>query len=80
MSKFSIIKEFLFFLRVRKKWWLIPIVVLLLLLGALIILTEGSAISPFIYTLVIKNMDEWGIDISHYTSDHVETCRIEQFI
>jgi len=51
MSKFSIIKEFWEFLRVRKKWWLAPIIMMLLLLGALIILTEGSAIAPFIYTL-----------------------------
>ena len=51
MSKLSIIKEFWEFLKIRKKWWLTPIVVMLLLLGALIILTEGSAIAPFIYTL-----------------------------
>ncbi|MCH8010901.1 MAG: hypothetical protein IIA61_02970 [Candidatus Marinimicrobia bacterium] len=51
MSKLSIIKEFWEFLRFRKKWWLTPILVMLLLLGALIILTEGSAIAPFIYTL-----------------------------
>ena len=51
MSKIAIIKEFLEFLKVRKKWWLTPIVVMLLLLGALIVLTEGSAIAPFIYTL-----------------------------
>ena len=51
MSKFSIILEFLEFLRVRKKWWLVPIIIFLMLLGALIILTEGSALAPFIYTL-----------------------------
>jgi hypothetical protein len=51
MSKIAIIREFLEFLKVRKKWWLTPIVVMLLLLGALIVLTEGSAIAPFIYTL-----------------------------
>ena len=51
MSKIAIIREFLEFLKVRKKWWLAPIVVMLLLLGALIVLTEGSAIAPFIYTL-----------------------------
>ena len=51
MGKFSIIKEFWEFLKVRKKWWLMPIVFFLLLLGALIVLTEGSAIAPFIYTL-----------------------------
>ena len=51
MSKIAIIGEFFEFLKVRKKWWLTPIVVMLLLLGALIVLTEGSAIAPFIYTL-----------------------------
>ena len=51
MSKIAIIREFLEFLKVRKKWWLTPIVMMLLLLGALIVLTEGSAIAPFIYTL-----------------------------
>ena len=51
MNKIAIIREFLEFLKVRKKWWLTPIVVMLLLLGALIVLTEGSAIAPFIYTL-----------------------------
>jgi hypothetical protein len=51
MSKLSIIKEFWLFLKVRKKWWLAPIIIFLLLLGALIILSEGSAVAPFIYTL-----------------------------
>jgi hypothetical protein len=39
------------FLKVRKKWWLMPLVVFLLLLSLLIVLTEGSAIAPFIYAL-----------------------------
>lgn len=51
MSKMGIIKEFWGFLKVRKKWWLTPIVMVLLLLGALIVLTQGSAVAPFIYTL-----------------------------
>ncbi|MEF9426751.1 MAG: DUF5989 family protein [Candidatus Mariimomonas ferrooxydans] len=51
MSKLSIVREFWEFLKVRKKWWLAPIILFLILLGALIILTEGSALSPFIYTL-----------------------------
>ncbi len=38
-------------MKVRKKWWLAPIIILLILLGALIVLTEGSALAPFIYTL-----------------------------
>ena len=51
MSKGSMLKEIWNFLRVRKKWWLLPVVVLLGLIGALLILTEGSALAPFIYAL-----------------------------
>ena len=51
MSKFSILFEFIQFLKYRKKWWLLPIITVLFLLGFLIVLTEGSAIAPFIYTL-----------------------------
>ena len=51
MSKIYILKELLDFLRVRKKWWLAPIVIVLVLLGALIVLTEGTAVAPFVYTL-----------------------------
>ena len=39
------------FLRVRKKYWLLPILLMMVLLGALIVMTQGSAIAPFIYTL-----------------------------
>ncbi len=39
------------FMRVRKKFWLAPIIVVMLLLGALIVLAQGSAVAPFIYTL-----------------------------
>jgi hypothetical protein len=45
------VAEFWKFLRVRKKLWLLPIVVVMLLLGGLLILAQGSAIAPFIYTL-----------------------------
>lgn len=51
MSKLSIISEFWAFMRVRKKWWLAPIVFVMLLLSLLIVLTQGSALAPFIYTL-----------------------------
>ncbi len=51
MSKISIIAELWEFLKVRKKWWLAPIVILLILLGGLIILTQGSALAPFIYAI-----------------------------
>lgn len=43
--------EFWSFLRERKKWWLLPVVIVLFLLGFLIVLTSGSAVAPFIYTL-----------------------------
>jgi hypothetical protein len=39
------------FLRARKKFWLLPIIIFLGLLGTLIVMTEGSAVAPFIYTL-----------------------------
>jgi len=51
VGKLAILKEFWDFMKVRKKWWLAPIIILLILLGALIVLTEGSALAPFIYTL-----------------------------
>ena len=51
MSKLSILSELWDFLKVRKKWWLAPILIFLILLGGLIILTQGSAIAPFIYAI-----------------------------
>jgi hypothetical protein len=51
MGKIGIITEFMQYLIARRKWWLAMVVILLLLFGALIILTQGSAIAPFIYTL-----------------------------
>ena len=45
------IKEFFEFLKVRKKYWLIPIIIVLVLFGGLIILSQGSAVAPFIYTI-----------------------------
>ncbi len=51
MSKLSILSELWSFLRVRKKWWLAPIMVLLVLFGALIVLSQTSALAPLIYTL-----------------------------
>ena len=47
----SFVAEFWRFLRVRKKFWLLPVLVLLALFGGLVILTQGSAVAPFIYTL-----------------------------
>ena len=51
MSKLSILVEFWEFLKIRKKFWLFPIVFFLLLFGFLIVITEGTAIAPFIYTI-----------------------------
>lgn len=45
------LKDLWGFLRVRKKFWLLPLILMLLLFGGLIVLTSGSAIAPFIYTL-----------------------------
>jgi hypothetical protein len=39
------------FMRERKKFWLLPLILVLLVFGALIVLTQGSAVAPFIYTL-----------------------------
>ena len=50
-SKLSILTEFWDFLKTRKKWWLGPIIFILLLMSLLIVLTEGSAVAPFVYTL-----------------------------
>jgi hypothetical protein len=47
----SMIAELWRFARVRKKYWLLPIVIVMFLFGGLLILTQGSAIAPFIYTL-----------------------------
>ncbi|HKX94696.1 MAG TPA: DUF5989 family protein [Methylibium sp.] len=47
----SLIKELWAFLRARKKFWLWPIFIMMALLGALIVLAQGSAVAPFIYTL-----------------------------
>ncbi len=51
MSKMSMLVELWEFIRHNKKWWLTPIIVFMLLLSALIVFTEGAALSPFIYTL-----------------------------
>jgi hypothetical protein len=51
MGKLSILAELWDFLKVRKKWWLAPILIFLILLGGLIIITQGSALAPFIYAI-----------------------------
>ena len=47
----SFLREFIAFLRIRKKYWLMPVFVMMFLLGGLLVLTKGSVIAPFIYTL-----------------------------
>lgn len=47
----DLLKDLWGFMKERKKFWLAPIVLVLLLLGALIVLSQGSAVAPFIYTL-----------------------------
>jgi hypothetical protein len=47
----ELIRDLWGFMRVRKKFWLAPIILIMLLLGTLIVLSQGSAVAPFIYTL-----------------------------
>jgi hypothetical protein len=51
MSKLQVLSEFFEFLRYNKKYWLLPIIFVLVLVGALLVLAQGSAVAPFIYTL-----------------------------
>lgn len=48
---FELLKDLWLFMRIRKKFWLAPIVLILLLLGAFLVVMQGSALAPFIYTL-----------------------------
>jgi len=47
----SFLIEFVEFLKVRKKYWLLPIIIILAIFGGLIVLTQGTAVAPFIYTI-----------------------------
>ena len=47
----SFLQEFWAFLRVRKKYWLVPVLITMAIFGGLIVLSQGSAVAPFIYTL-----------------------------
>lgn len=47
----SFLRELWAFMRVRKKYWLLPVLVSVLLLGGLIVLSQGSAVAPMIYTI-----------------------------
>ncbi len=48
---FDLLKDLWGFMRERKKFWLAPVIIILLLLGGLLVLAQGSAVAPFIYTL-----------------------------
>jgi hypothetical protein len=48
---FEFFKEFWDFIKVRKKYWLLPILIVLALFGALIVLSQGTVVAPFIYTI-----------------------------
>jgi hypothetical protein len=47
----SLLTELWAFMRERKKWWLLPVVLVMLIVGSLLILAQGSALAPFIYTI-----------------------------
>jgi hypothetical protein len=47
----SLFAELWRYLRARKKWWLMPIILIMLFVGTLLVLAQGSAVAPFIYTL-----------------------------
>ena len=47
----NFLKEFWMFMKVRKRFWLLPVILVLFMFGVLFVLTSGTAIAPFIYTL-----------------------------
>jgi hypothetical protein len=47
----ELVRELWAFMRERKKWWLLPVIVVMLVLGSLLVLAQGSALAPFIYTI-----------------------------
>jgi len=47
----SFVREIWMYVRARKKWWLLPIILIMLLVGGLLVLAQGSALAPFIYTV-----------------------------
>lgn len=51
MGKLSILGEMWQFIRLKKRYWLLPIIVILLLVAVLLLVTQGTAVAPFIYTL-----------------------------
>jgi hypothetical protein len=47
----SLVRELWAFIKVRKKYWLVPILVMMVVFGGIVVLSKGSAVAPFIYTL-----------------------------
>ncbi|CAN5207108.1 DUF5989 family protein [soil metagenome] len=47
----DLIRELWAYMRIRKKFWLVPLILLMALMGSLLVLAEGSALAPFIYTI-----------------------------
>ena len=47
----SLIRELIAYMSARKKWWLAPVIVILIVVGGLLVLAQGSALAPFIYTV-----------------------------
>jgi hypothetical protein len=51
MSKHSLAAEIWSFVRVNKKWWIMPLLIIMLLMGTLLVVAQGSALAPFIYSI-----------------------------
>lgn len=47
----TVMRELWDFVKIRKKWWLVPVIAIMLMFGMLMVLAQGSALAPFIYTL-----------------------------
>ena len=47
----SFLAELYAFIKVRKKFWLLPVIIMMVMFGGLLVLTQGSAVAPFIYTI-----------------------------
>jgi hypothetical protein len=47
----DLLRELWAFMRERKKWWLLPVIIVLLIVGGLLVVAQGSALAPFIYTI-----------------------------
>ncbi len=71
---FDLLQDLWGFMKERKKFWLMPIIFMLVLLGGLLVLAQGSAIAPFIYTLFWSRPHE-GRDVALTDPQHHRLCR-----